>query len=168
MDVTFYAKKHIDILKDIESENIQKYFGENQIFHDSTVYRWKYKPKTCCLEYFLKIWVGRKVYFKIKLTFREIFEIKFINSVRVDPEYYERLSWDNYFHCGNSFNFLYCYFDISDYEKMSRQNLKKPAFKARLFFDNCYDVELDFTQLDVEGPEKRIDNFITHKLYRTD
>ena len=152
-----YIKQHRDLLKKTDNIFIKKYFGEFNFFHDSYVKKWKYEPrkskltyKVLCENYFSK----NKKQIEFDLIFNDIFEIKFMNQFSVDKEFYKDIEWKSFFSQRKDFCFLYCFFRESKYINVVGEYMKLPIYQAHLFFDNYFNVELDFCGLKINEPKE--------------
>lgn len=151
-----YLKKHYDFVKTTNNILIKKYFGKYNFFHDSFIKEWKYEPDKSILKYktisdnYFSI---DKKQIKFDIIFTNIFEIKFKKQFGIDKEFYKDIDWNNYFHDKRNFCFLYCLFEKSEYSDILGNYIKNPIYKARLFFDNYFNIELDFCKLEIEEPK---------------
>lgn len=151
-----YIKNHQEYIKKTDNNIIKKYFGKFNFFHDCYIKKWQYDSNKSELKYKIvsdNYFSKSKKYLEFDLYFMNIFEIKFKKEFYVEKKFFSEINWDTFFQEKNDFSFLYCLFDDSAYNEMLNNYFKKDIYKARLFFDNYLNIELDFCDLLVKEPK---------------
>ncbi len=161
-------RKHRNTLKGIKNPFINKYLGNIQVFHDCIVDQIFFNPINSSLSIKMTIWHRKKKFGSYLVVFSNIFEINFKHEIEGDDQVLKLLNFKKYFNMEYSFEFLYCFFDTSPFNKFSKKYLKCPAYRSRIIFLNSLIITIDFTKIEIKGSLSMLDKFIKFGWYRVD